>query len=305
MRLRVVYLGMLGELSAKPLQRLLLAETAHLCAVVVPMVAPSAEPLRTLLPTTVSSRHTLSVVQPTLQHNISQLAHTHRIPVYEVNDLRHPQILETLQALQPDLLVVACFPFILPKRILALPTYGCFNLHPALLPKLRGPEPLFWVFHEGAHAGVTWHRMTARVDAGGIVAQTALALPDGIGYVAAERLCAQAGADLLVDWMRALAMGHAHPTQPQDERAASYAPCPSAADFIITPTWSAQRAFNFMRGVMALGQPSIQIDDQRFSVQEALAYQLGETMREAYLIEDERLWVRLADGMVQVHIERR
>jgi hypothetical protein len=57
-----------------------------------------------------------------------------------------------------------------------------------------------------------------------------------------------------------------------------------------------------MRGVMALGQPIIQVDDERFVVREALTYQLNDTMREAYRVEGERLWVRFADGVAQVRI---
>lgn len=302
MRLRVVCFGMLGEFSASPLQHLLTDELAHVCGVVMPMLAPTSEPVRLLPRLSVAPRQTLNVVPAARHPNIAQLAHAHHIPVYEVSDVRDTRTWETLRALQPDVLVVACFPFILPKRILTLPTYGCFNLHPSLLPKLRGPEPLFWVFHEGAHAGVTLHRMAARVDAGDIVAQTPLTLPDGIGYAEAERLCARTGAELLANAIHTLAAERTLHTQPQDERAASYAPLPTANDFVVTPAWSAQHAFNFMRGVSALGQPIIHVDDQRFVVQETLAYRSGETRRETHHAKGEPVWMRFADGIVQVRV---
>ena len=48
----------------------------------------------------------------------------------------------------PDLIAVSCFPFVFPPALLALPPLGVLNLHPALLPRGRGPDPLFWAFRE-------------------------------------------------------------------------------------------------------------------------------------------------------------
>ena len=46
-----------------------------------------------------------------------------------------------------------------------------YNLHPGFLPWGRGYYPIFWALWEQTPAGATLHEMTARVDAGPIVAQ--------------------------------------------------------------------------------------------------------------------------------------
>jgi folate-dependent phosphoribosylglycinamide formyltransferase PurN len=83
-----------------------------------------------------------------------------------------------LGALRPGLLCVATFPFLLPAEVLALsPALG---LHPSLLPRRRGPDPLFWAYYEDdRETGVTVFLMDASEDAGPIVAQEPVALPRG------------------------------------------------------------------------------------------------------------------------------
>ncbi|MEP7199824.1 MAG: formyltransferase family protein [Chloroflexota bacterium] len=299
MSLRVLFMGMLGAFSAIPFERLIVSG-ADVCAVFVP--SPSVnQPLRALpVAPRLSADMLLQVTDA--QHNIVTLARDQHIPTFDVSDLRHARSLATLADLRPAVFMVACFPFILPAPWLRLPTHGGFNLHPSLLPQLRGPAPLFWTFHEAAAPGVTLHRMSARADAGDIVAQTPLTFPDGITYSEGERLCAEAGAALMVDALRALERG-ALSARAQDERGASAFPSPSSADFVVTPDWSARRAFNFMRGMMEFGQPLIQIGDEQFVVREAIRYTTDETMGEAYRSEGERVQLRFADGSVVVTVD--
>lgn len=297
MRLRVIFMGMLGAFSAIPLERLLAAHV-ELIAVVAPSPQPTGAPIQVMDPPAPLSADL--PLEPRERPNIVALAHRHAIPVLAVAALRHPQTLSLFRALQPDLIAVACFPFILPKSLLRLPTYGCFNLHPSLLPKLRGPAPLFWVFHEGCCAGVTLHQMSERVDAGDIVAQMPLEFPNGITYAEAEHVCAQWGARLLMDAIHVIERGRLSP-RPQAERKASYFPYPAQKDFVITADWSARRAYNFMRGIEGFGGPALmRVANQTFVLREAIAYELGKPMMEAYRIEGDQVWVRCADGVVQV-----
>src|ERR1700686_2568971 len=68
-----------------------------------------------------------------------------------------------------DLFCVATFPRILDAGVLALPRLGVLNVHPSLLPRHRGPDPLFWTFFDSeAETGVTVHWITQEVDAGDI-----------------------------------------------------------------------------------------------------------------------------------------
>ncbi len=301
MSLRVLALGMLGAFSAIPLERMLGTGT-DVIGVVVPAAAAPAEPIRVLdLPPAVQADF---VLQAAAQRNVVQLARDHAIPVLEAGAMRHPQTVSLLRALAPDLIVAACFPFILPRSVLRIPAHGCWNLHPSLLPKMRGPSPLFWVFHEGCAAGVTLHVMSARADAGPIIAQKALEFPDGIAYAEAEHACAQWGARLLVDALRALEWGRLS-TRAQDERVASYFPAPRDEDFVLTPSWPARRAFNFIRGATAPGQARIEAGSERFRVREALGYQAGAVLDGAYQLAGDELTVQCAGGVLRVRVDLR
>jgi methionyl-tRNA formyltransferase len=77
-----------------------------------------------------------------------------------------------LRACRPDLALCWGFPWRLPLAALEVPRLGSVNCHPALLPRHRGPIPIAWAIRAGdGQYGVTWHRMDADLDTGGILAQ--------------------------------------------------------------------------------------------------------------------------------------
>ena len=84
-----------------------------------------------------------------------------------------------LRALEPDLMLCWAFPWKLPQAALDVAPLGSVNLHPALLPRHRGPIPLSWALREGdGRFGVTWHRMDAELDTGRILAQGSIPIDD-------------------------------------------------------------------------------------------------------------------------------
>lgn len=178
-----------------------------------------------------------------------------------------------LHRLQPDVIVVACYPFKLPQQLVGTARCGAFNVHPSLLPALRGPDPLFWTFRAGdGEAGVTLHQLTERFDAGPIYRQARLPYADGTPEAELETQLAQLGGQLSVELIEAL---HAGPvaTSTQDDAKATYAPWPEAADFVLRPVGSARAAFNFVRGVRERGTPVfLELDGEHLRIDEALAW---------------------------------
>src|SRR6202022_5061686 len=64
-----------------------------------------------------------------------------------------------------------------PAGTVAGPTRGWLNIHPSLLPRHRGPEPIYWTSINGdAEAGITIHQTVPRIDAGPILAQRRVAV---------------------------------------------------------------------------------------------------------------------------------
>ncbi len=101
---------------------------------------------------------------------VKQVALQNGIEVYQPKTLRTQEAFDKLSALQPDFIVVSAYGKILPPDILAIPKYGCVNLHGSLLPKYRGAAPIQWsVINGDKKTGVTSMLMDAGLDTGDIL----------------------------------------------------------------------------------------------------------------------------------------
>ena len=300
---RIVYCGMFGTLSRVPLAALLDAG-CDIRAVVVP-AATDAPSVSTLLPAANWATRPASFAA-LLRRTIVDLAWERVIPVLAVGALGAAAT-AAIAAYAPDLIAVSCFPHRFPSRLLALPPLGVLNLHPALLPRGRGPDPLFWAFRapdpERAGAGgVTIHLMDRGLDSGPIVAQGRVALTDGMSASELELHSAALGAELLVVAIGALAAGTATIT-PQDEAAATAYPPPTADDFLIRPEQPARWVFNCLRGLVGQGSTvTLAIGERRWAVRAVLAYEPAGTLTQPYVEDGATLRVRCALGVLTVAV---
>lgn len=87
------------------------------------------------------------------------------------------KLAKQLAQLKPDIIIVAAYGQLLGKEILAIPRFGCLNIHPSLLPKYRGASPIQAAILNGdGETGVTIMQMNEKLDAGPIIAQEKLKL---------------------------------------------------------------------------------------------------------------------------------
>lgn len=122
-----------------------------------------------------------------------------------------------------DAIVVAGWGRRLERACFAAPRLGTINVHPSLLPRRRGPEPLRWALLEGDERfGVTVHRMTDAFDAGPILWQTSVPARPLDTYSSMLRELLAVAALALPEVLAALA-GDASGAA-QDEREASVQP---------------------------------------------------------------------------------
>lgn len=104
-----------------------------------------------------------------------------------------------------DVLLVACWPYLIGDALIDSVAGAALNLHPSLLPKYRGPDPLQQQLAAGDERfGVTLHLLDGQFDHGDIVAQAELSEVDkSRDAKALEWRCAELGALLFVDALRA------------------------------------------------------------------------------------------------------
>lgn len=115
-----------------------------------------------------------SVLQPPA---VKVYAQQHGIPVLQPEKMRDPDFLEQLRSYAADLQVVVAFRM-LPEVVWAMPRYGTFNVHAALLPQYRGAAPINWAIINGeTETGVTTFFLDHDIDTGRIIEQYRFPIP--------------------------------------------------------------------------------------------------------------------------------
>lgn len=143
------------------------------------------------------------------------------LPVLQPGSLRRPDAQALLADLAPDLIVVAAFGQILPAAVLALPRYGCLNVHASLLPRFRGASPISAAILTGDTAtGVTIMHMDVGLDTGDIISQAIMPVAADDTTASLTAKLAHLGADLLVRTVPSWVAGAIIPV-PQNETLAT------------------------------------------------------------------------------------
>ena len=158
------------------------------------------------------------------QSPVKQAALAAGITVEQPENFKDAGARERLRAYAPDLLVVVAYGLILPRKVLAIPQLGCWNVHASLLPRWRGAAPIQRALLAGdARTGVCLMQMAAGLDTGPVLLSRAVPIdPDDTGGSLHDKLAAL-GAQLLADGLDRLLEGRALTAEPQPEQGVTYA----------------------------------------------------------------------------------
>ncbi|TFH67016.1 MAG: hypothetical protein E4G90_00525 [Gemmatimonadales bacterium] len=242
-RLRIVFFGTAGPVSLGALREVAAGHT--IAAVVQP---------RPELGSAGRARRLLGGVARALGVRLVPafeiLRRQRRFPAWEARSGRDAGIVARLQALRPDLLCIAGYPWILSAGTLTIAPLGAINVHAALLPRHRGPLPLFWIYyHNDRQTGVTVHRAIVEADAGDILGQVSFPLPRGLPVEELNRINGEYAARALGPVLRDLDAGRAV-ARPQDETLATLAPrIRPGTPMIEFASWDVERVWHFMAGL--------------------------------------------------------
>ncbi len=100
---------------------------------------------------------------------VKDTAIANNINVFQAENLKNSMVIENLKQLKPDVMVVFAYGLILPKEILMIPKFGCFNVHTSLLPKFRGAAPVQHAILNGdTVTGISIIQMAAGLDTGDV-----------------------------------------------------------------------------------------------------------------------------------------
>lgn len=101
---------------------------------------------------------------------VKKLAIENNIPVYQPEKIKN--ITEEIKKLNPDIIITCAYGQFVNNEILAIPKFGCINVHASLLPKLRGGAPIHWaIINQENETGVSLMDMISKMDAGDVYLQ--------------------------------------------------------------------------------------------------------------------------------------
>lgn len=190
-----------------------------------------------------------SVLQPSA---VKQYGLEKGIPVLQPEKMKDPEFVETLRSYQANLQVVVAFRM-LPEVVWAMPTYGTFNVHAALLPQYRGAAPINWAIINGeTQTGVTTFFLDHDIDTGRIILQKPFDIPDNADVEYVYDGLMHLGAEICLETIEAIIASEGHPASiPQEELQGELKAAPKIFKETCEINWqqSAKQVYDFIRGL--------------------------------------------------------
>lgn len=154
---------------------------------------------------------------------VKEFARGKGLPIDQPHTLRTAEGRRMLEQWQPDALVVVAYGLILPKEVLAIPRYGCINIHGSILPRWRGAAPIQRALLAGdAQTGVTIMMMDEGLDTGPVLLEKRIDIGAEDDSASLHSRLSQLGAEALLEALAAIETGACRP-HPQPEEGATYA----------------------------------------------------------------------------------
>jgi methionyl-tRNA formyltransferase len=154
---------------------------------------------------------------------VKALAEAHGIPVCQPPTLDGAALAQ-LQTFAPDLMIVVAYGLLLPRAALALPRFGCINVHASLLPRWRGAAPIERAILAGdTETGVSLMQMDAGLDTGPVLASAPTPIHANDNSESLTERLVDLGCRTLVGTLEQIARDSTHAV-PQPDHGVMYAP---------------------------------------------------------------------------------
>ena len=207
------------------------------------------------------------------------------------------ELLHELEANSPDIIFVIDFGQIIREPFLS---HMCLNIHPSLLPDLRGAAPIQRaIMNAYTKTGVTLFRLVKAMDAGDILAQREIEIkPEDDAEDLYVRL-SDIGCELAYE-----SLNHINEISftPQNESLATYAPKIEKSEHELSFDMKAGRIINTVRALTMSGGAYIMIRNKRIKLwRVSLRDDLKDSEFGRVLSLDDELVISCADYAVEIH----
>jgi methionyl-tRNA formyltransferase len=236
--------------------------------------------------------------------DIKKEALNHDLEVLQTENVNQEEFLDKLKAMQLDFIVVVAFGQKLSPELLAVPEYGCINLHASLLPEYRGSSPIHKAIIDGKKiTGNTTMYMDQGWDDGDIIYQQKVKIKKDYTVGKLHDLLAEKGAELLLKTLKDVKSGEA-PRISQSESEATFAYKIDKSLGAIDWNQSAEEIYNLIRGVNPWPGAYTKLDGQKIKIWESSISEHENSDYEAGTIikadQDQGILVQTADGVLAV-----
>jgi methionyl-tRNA formyltransferase len=241
---------------------------------------------------------------------VKVFAESNYIPVLQPDNLKNPEFIQSLKALNADVFVVVAFRM-LPEAVWKMPPAGTINLHASLLPDYRGAAPINHAIINGETCtGITTFYITGKIDTGSILMREEIHIfPFENAGDLHDRLTKQ-GARLVIKTLAGIADKSLTP-RPQSDflvpgKELRTAPKIKPDDCVINWNSDAVRIHNLIRGLApAPGARSVFKNKQEsllFKIFESIPETEKHSLVPGTIVSDGKHYIKIAcpDGFVNV-----
>ena len=289
--LRIVFMGT-PEFAVETLQALV-ENQYHVVAVVTQPDKPVG-------------RHG-SVLQPSA---VKQYAVEHGLPVLQPEKMKDPAFVEQLRSCQANLQVVVAFRM-LPEVVWAMPEYGTFNVHAALLPQYRGAAPINWAVINGeTETGVTTFFLDHDIDTGRIIMKKHFPIPDDANVEYVYDGLMHLGAEICLETLEAIVAADGHPESIPQDSVIDGAPIKHAPKIFketceIDWQQTAKQVYDFIRGLSPYPGVWTTLENPEGKKTVLKIYKASKTGKKANAVRDivvdgKHLYIAAADELLEI-----
>ena len=182
---------------------------------------------------------------------VKEYALSKGLPVLQPVKMKDPDFIEQLRSYHADLQVVVAFRM-LPEVVWAMPRFGTFNVHAALLPQYRGAAPINWAVINGeTKTGVTTFFLDHDIDTGRIIKKKEFAIPDDADVEYVYDGLMMLGADICKETVDAVLETDGDVPSVEQDESVTLRPAPKIFKETCLINWhqDAKKVYDFVRGL--------------------------------------------------------
>lgn len=236
---------------------------------------------------------------------VKQVALQSGLCVFQPEKIRDRDSIATLVASQSDIMVVVAYGQLLSSQVLAVPRYGCINIHASLLPRWRGAAPIQRAILAGdRETGITIMHMVEALDAGDIIKQACTPIRSTESAADLHDQLAQMGAQAVTDVLDKVSDQGCLKGEAQEPEKVTYANKLSKAEAEIDWHHASSEVARCVRAYNPVPVAYTYIEQKRakiYSVTEIVpAPDLPDSGPGSTRVRGDELWVSTTDGWLRI-----